>query len=129
MGPAATVTNEQEEANHVADDERRARKNGDVPLGGQMCDGSCGRRMRERNEGVKRADQRARPGETPSRTPPPLQSDERAGSQDSRQGIGSRGCDRKLGWHIGGEIRDQEANSKYAKHLWRDPNAQSVVRR
>ncbi len=53
---AAMATNEQDEANHVADDERRTYENGDVPLGGQMRDGPCGRRMRKRDEGVERAD-------------------------------------------------------------------------
>ena len=101
MVPVATATNEQDEANHVADDERGARENGYVPLGGQMRDGSRGRRMRERDEGVERAEQRTRPGEATRRAPPPLQSYERAGSQDGRQGIGSRGRDRELGRHTG----------------------------
>lgn len=56
IAPAATATNEQHEANHVADDKRRAHENRHIPLGGQMRDGSRGGRMRERHEGVERAD-------------------------------------------------------------------------
>src|SRR5688500_67741 len=76
---SSAAPNEQNDARHVGNDQRRACEDGHVPLRCHVRDRPCRRSMRKSNEEVEQPDQRARPCETPSPAPTPAQAQKGGG--------------------------------------------------
>ncbi len=92
----------------------------DVPLGREVIGDADERSDRERHQQSTQADERAGLGQEPCQPPAAKQPGKGEQREDRRQKINCRDGDRELLRDSGRKIRDKQAQTKGAEHLWGD---------